>query len=133
VQQALRNAGAPLGSAILGSVLAAAYVSRLSLAGLSPAAAHAARAGVFGGVAAARALNSPSLLASVRAAFVHGLDVALPVSLGFAAAGIALTLIFMPARAGPPAGGAQPATARRRARCRRAPSLRPVRRSMVIG
>lgn len=55
---------------------------------------------MFGGVAVARALKSASLLASVRAAFVHGMDVALLVSLGFAAAGIVLTLIFMPARAG---------------------------------
>jgi DHA2 family multidrug resistance protein-like MFS transporter len=55
---------------------------------------------VFGGVAVARALKSASLLASVRAAFVHGMDVALLVSLGFAVAGIVLTLIFMPARAG---------------------------------
>jgi hypothetical protein len=100
VQQALRNTGAPLGSAVLGSALTSAYVSRLGLAGLSPAATHAARRSVFGGVAVARALKSASLLASVRAAFVHGMDVALLVSLGFAVAGIVLTLIFMPARAG---------------------------------
>jgi MFS transporter, DHA2 family, multidrug resistance protein len=100
VQQALRNVGAPLGSAVLGSALTSAYVSHLRLAGLSPAAAHAARPSVFGGVAVARALKSAPLLASVRAAFVHGMDVALLVSLGFAAAGIVLALIFMPARAG---------------------------------
>ena len=100
VQQALRNVGAPLGSAVLGSALTSAYVSHLRLAGLSPAAGHAARTSVFGGVAVARALKSAPLLASVRAAFVHGMDVALLVSVGFAVAGIVLALIFMPARAG---------------------------------
>jgi DHA2 family multidrug resistance protein-like MFS transporter len=108
VQQALRNVGAALGSAVLGSALTSAYVSHLGAAGLSPAAAHAARQSVFGGVAVARALKSAPLLASVRAAFVHGMDVALLVSLGFAAAGIVLALTFMPARVGPPV--AQPET-----------------------
>ena len=106
VQQALRNVGAPLGSAVLGSALTSAYVSHLGPAGLSPAAARAARQSVFGGVAVAQALKSAPLLASVRAAFVHGMDVALLVSLGFAAAGVVLALLFMPARVGSPA--AQP-------------------------
>jgi DHA2 family multidrug resistance protein-like MFS transporter len=100
VQQALRNVGAPLGSAVLGSALTSAYVSHLDPAGLSPAAAHAARQSVFGGVAVARTLRSAPLLASVRAAFVHGMDVALLVSLGFAIAGVVLALIFMPGRVG---------------------------------
>jgi DHA2 family multidrug resistance protein-like MFS transporter len=102
VQQALRNVGAPLGSAVLGSALTSAYVSHLGPAGLSPAAAHAARQSVFCGVAVARALKSAPLLASVRAAFVHGMDAALLVSLGFAIAGVVLALIFMPARVGRP-------------------------------
>jgi EmrB/QacA subfamily drug resistance transporter len=101
VLQALKNTGAPLGSAILGSVLIGAYISRLHLAGLSPPAAHAVRESVFGGVAVARALGSPSLLISVHAAFVHGTDIALLVSVGFALLGFVLSLVFLPARAQP--------------------------------
>ena len=104
VLQALKNTGVPLGAAILGSALTYAYVSRLVLAGRPPAAAHAARQSMFGGVAVARALHSAAVLATVRAAFVHGMDIALIVSAGFAVAGIVLALIFMPARPGPPAG-----------------------------
>jgi hypothetical protein len=103
VLQALKNTGAPLGSAILGSALISAYVSRLHLAGLPPVAVHAVRGSVFGGVAVAHALGSQSLLSSVRAAFVHGIDVALLVSVGFAFVGLVLSLVFLPARAQPPA------------------------------
>ncbi|HUA96444.1 MAG TPA: MFS transporter, partial [Acidimicrobiales bacterium] len=103
VLQALKNTGAPLGSAILGSVLISAYVGRLHLGGLPPVAAHAARQSVFGGVAVARRLHSPALLTSVRASFVHGTDVALLVSVGFALLGLVLSLAFLPAHARPTA------------------------------
>jgi EmrB/QacA subfamily drug resistance transporter len=103
VLQALKNTGAPLGSAILGSALISAYVSRLHLAGLPPVAVHVVRQSVFGGVAVAHALRSPTLLNSVRAAFVHGTDVALLISVGFAFLGLVLSLVFLPARARPPA------------------------------
>ncbi len=103
VLQALKNTGAPLGAAILGSVLISAYVSRLHFGGLPPVAADAMRQSVFGGVAVAHALHSPGLLTSVRAAFVHGTDVALLVSVGFALLGFVLSLAFLPAHAGPPA------------------------------
>src|ERR1019366_8324685 len=103
VLQALENTGAPLGAAIVGSALASAYASRLHLAGLPPAAATAVRQSIFGGVAAARALHSPLLLTSVRAAFVHGVDVALAVSAGFALVGLVLSLLFLPGRPQPPA------------------------------
>ena len=52
--------------------------------GLPPAAAAAVRQSVFGGVAVAQKLHSASLLASVRMAFVHGMDLALAVSGGIA-------------------------------------------------
>ena len=103
VLQSLKNTGAPLGSAIMGSVLISAYVSRLHLAGLPPAAAYTVRGSVFGGVAVAHALGSKSLATSVRAAFVHGIDDALLVSVGFALVGLVLTLVFLPARARPAA------------------------------
>jgi len=96
VLQALKTAGAPLGAAIVGSALASAYVSRLHLAGLPPAAAAVVRQSVFGGVTVARVLHSPLLLTSVQGAFVHGVDVALAVSAGFALAGLLLSLLFLP-------------------------------------
>jgi DHA2 family multidrug resistance protein-like MFS transporter len=100
--QAIKNVGAPLGLAILGSVLTSAYQAHLHLAGLTSAAA-AARASVFGGVVVARQLRSASVLASVRAAFVHGMDAALLMSAGIAAVGMVLTLILLPGRPKPAA------------------------------
>jgi len=97
--QAMKNVGAPLGAAVLGSALISAYQADLHLTGLSPAAAKAVRESVFGGVAVADQLRSVSLLESVRAAFVHGMDVSLTVSAGIAVAGVVLTLAFMPGRA----------------------------------
>ena len=70
-------------------------------------AVHDTRGSIFGGVAIARALGSQSLLRSVREAFVHGIDVALLVSVGFAFVGLLLTLVFLPARAEPSAGAAE--------------------------
>jgi Na+/melibiose symporter-like transporter len=101
VMQAFQKIGAPFGAAILGSVLSSGYLSRLDLAGLPPAAAEAVRGSVFGGVAVAARIGSPSLLSSVRAAFVHGMDVALMVSVGIAVGGMVLALVFMPRRARP--------------------------------
>ncbi|WP_256726008.1 MFS transporter [Streptomyces sp. IMTB 2501] len=96
VLQAVNKVGAPFGSAILGSVLLTAYQSHLTLPSLPPAAVHATRSGVFGGISVARETGSSSLLASVRDSFVHGLDVSLVVSSGFALAGLVCTLLFLP-------------------------------------
>src|SRR5262245_25817139 len=92
VLQACNKTGAPLGTAILGSVLSSAYLARLDLPGL-PA---AARESVFGGVAVAQAAHSSALLQAVRGAFVHGMDVALLVSAAIAVAGALATLAFLP-------------------------------------
>jgi MFS family permease len=110
VLQALKNTGAPLGAAILGSTVASVYVSRLDLAGVPPAPAQTTRQSVFGGLAVARALHSNTLLISVKTAFVHGLDEALVVSFGFAIAGLVLALIFLPThvRASTEAEGKRP-------------------------
>jgi hypothetical protein len=56
-------------------------------------AAAAVRQSVFRGVAVAQKIHSASLLASVRAAFMHGMDMALLVSAGIALAGVVLTLL----------------------------------------
>ena len=99
LMQAFQKIGAPFGAAILGSVLASSYQARLHLAGLPAAAAKTVRESVFGGVAVAHHLGSPSLLRSVRSAFVQGMDVALVVSAGIALAGLVLAVAFLPRRA----------------------------------
>ncbi|HSR26377.1 MAG TPA: MFS transporter, partial [Candidatus Eisenbacteria bacterium] len=99
VLQALKNTGAPLGAAILGSVLSSTYQTDLHPAGLPPAAARAVEGSVFGGLAVASQLHSAALLESVRAAFVHGIDAALVVSAGIAIAGMLIAVAFLPGRA----------------------------------
>jgi DHA2 family multidrug resistance protein-like MFS transporter len=96
VLQAVNKVGGPFGTAILGSVLSSVYLSHLVLAGLPVAAATAVKQSVFAGVAIAQQLGSASLLASVREAFVRGMDVALLVSAGIALVGLVLTLLFLP-------------------------------------
>jgi EmrB/QacA subfamily drug resistance transporter len=99
VLQALQKVGSPLGAAILGSVISSAYQGRLHLAGLPSQVASVVKQSVFGGVAVAQHLHSSLLLASVRTAFVYGMDVALLVSVGIAVVGIVLALIFLPGKA----------------------------------
>jgi DHA2 family multidrug resistance protein-like MFS transporter len=101
VLQAVNKLAGPLGSAVLGSVLVAAYQARVDLSGLPGPAATAARASVFGAVAVAHQLGAPALLDSARAAFVHGMAHALIVSAGIALAGALLAALFLPARATP--------------------------------
>ena len=96
VMQAVNKTGAPLGIAILGSVLSAGYLAKLDLVGVSKVAAAAVRQSVFGGVAVAHQIHSPELLASVQRAFVHGMDLALLVSAVIALVGTVLTVIFLP-------------------------------------
>jgi EmrB/QacA subfamily drug resistance transporter len=98
VMQAIQKVGAPFGAAILGSVLSSAYQSQLNLAGLPTAIATVVKESFFGGLTVAMKLGSIQLLESVRAAFVHGMDVSLIVAAGIAAAGFILTLAFLPGR-----------------------------------
>jgi MFS transporter, DHA2 family, multidrug resistance protein len=102
---AMRQVGAALGAAILGTVLSSAYQARLDLAGLPATAASAVRSGVSGGVEVARRLGSAPLLHSVESAFVHGLDVMLWCCAGIALASALLALAFLPRRAGAPDQG----------------------------
>ncbi len=96
---AMRQVGATIGVAVLGTVLLSAYRSQLDLGGLPAAAAGAARTGVIAGVDVALHLHSPALLDSVRAAFSHGLDVMLAVCAGIAGLSALLALAFLPRRA----------------------------------
>jgi DHA2 family multidrug resistance protein-like MFS transporter len=104
---ALRQVGATLGAAILGTVLSSAYQARLDLAGMPAATAGAVRSGVSGGLEVARRLGSAPLLHSVQTAFVHGLDVMLWCCAGIAVASAVLALAFLPRRAGAPAESPQ--------------------------
>lgn len=98
VLQAVNKVGAPFGSAVLGSVLLAAYQSHLTLPPLPAPAADAARSGLFGGMAVAEKLHSAPLVESVRSSFTHGMDQALVVSGAIAVVGLLLAIVFMPAR-----------------------------------
>jgi EmrB/QacA subfamily drug resistance transporter len=101
LMQAVQKLGSPLSAAVLGSVVNSGYQDRLDLAGLPAAAAGAVRESVFAGVAVARQIGSPALLAGVRSAFVHGLGLMLWISAGIAAAGVVLAVVFLPARVPP--------------------------------
>ena len=103
---AMRQVGATIGVAVLGTVLLSAYRSHLDLGGLPAAAAGAVRTGVGAGVAVAGALHSAALLGEVRAAFAHGLDVMLAVCAGIAGLSALLALAFLPRQ---PRAAAQPA------------------------
>lgn len=108
VMQALQKVGAPFGTAILGSVLLSVYQGSLHLVGLPAAVRSLVQESIFGGVAVAHQLGSAALLASVRAAFVQGMDVALLVSTGIAVVGIVLAVAFLPGKARSKAGGTEP-------------------------
>jgi EmrB/QacA subfamily drug resistance transporter len=110
--QAMQKVGAPLGSAILGSVLVTVYQSQLTLSGLPPALAETVRRSVFAGVAVSDRLHSPALLASVHQAFVRGMDTALLVSAGIAAIAMLLAVVFMPGRQAAVVAGPETAEAR---------------------
>jgi EmrB/QacA subfamily drug resistance transporter len=86
----------PLGTAVLGSVLSSAYLTRLDVSALPPSAASSARESIFGAVAVAHELHSSVLLASARMAFVHGMDLALLVAGCTAVLGVVLAAAFLP-------------------------------------
>ena len=77
-------------------MLSSGYHARVQVEGLPRAAATAVRGSLFGGIAVADRLGSAPLLRSVRAAFVHGMDLAMVVSAGIALAGLVLALAFLP-------------------------------------
>jgi MFS transporter, DHA2 family, multidrug resistance protein len=95
---AMRQVGATIGVAVLGTVLSNAYRSHLAVTGLPGPVAGIARSSVAAGVAVAHTLRSASLLESVRTAFVGGLDIMLWTCAGIAIASAALALAFLPRR-----------------------------------
>jgi len=96
---ALRQVGATIGVAVLGTVLDSVYRSHLAVTHLPAASAAAAKASVVEGVSIAHRLGSAALLSSSRSAFVTGLDTMLWVCGGIAVASAILALLFLPRRA----------------------------------
>ena len=103
---AMRQVGATIGVAVLGTILASVYRSHLTVTGLPAAAAKATQSSVVAGAGVAHQLGSVSLLDSVRHAFVAGLDTMLWVCAGIALASAILAVIFLPRRAEGTAGAA---------------------------
>jgi MFS transporter, DHA2 family, multidrug resistance protein len=97
---AMRQVGATIGVAVLGTVINDAYRNQLHLGGLPAQAASAVRASVGAGVEAAKAAHSIPLLDMVHDAFVHGMGIMLWVCAGIALASALLALFFLPRRAG---------------------------------
>ncbi|MBV9206787.1 MAG: MFS transporter [Actinobacteria bacterium] len=96
---AMRQVGATIGVAVLGTVLNSVYRGHLDVTGLPAAAGAAAKSSVVAGVAVAGQLGSPALLDAVRHAFVTGLDTMLWVCGGIALASAVLAVGFLPRRA----------------------------------
>jgi len=96
---AMRQVGATIGVAVLGTVLDSVYRGHLTVTHLPAAAAAAARSSVVAGTGVAHALGSAGLLDSVRHAFVQGLDTMLWACGGIALVSAILALIFLPRRA----------------------------------
>ncbi|HEU5161441.1 MAG TPA: MFS transporter [Streptosporangiaceae bacterium] len=95
----IRLVGGALGSAVLGSLLSAGYRGHVAVAGLPDPAAKAVRQGLGGGVAVAERLGDPALLGSVRAAFVHGMDLVLVTGAGLLLVTAIITVALLPGRA----------------------------------
>jgi hypothetical protein len=96
---ALRQVGATIGVAVLGTVLDSVYRSHLAVTHLPAAAAAVAKGSVVEGVGIAHRLGSAALLDSARSAFVAGLDAMLWVCGGIALMSAILAVIFLPRRA----------------------------------
>ncbi|MEU0935187.1 MFS transporter [Embleya sp. NPDC005971] len=96
--QTLRQVAGALGVAILGSVLASAYLDRIDTAGRPGPVADAARDSIGGAVKVSDHGADPTLLDSAREAFVHGMNLSLLIcgiaSLVFTVA----VAIFLPRR-----------------------------------
>ena len=95
---AMRQVGATIGVAVLGTVLNNVYQARLAPAALPAPVADVAKSSVTAGVAVAHELGSAQLLTAVRTAFVHGLDIMLWTCGGIALASALLALAFLPRR-----------------------------------
>ncbi len=93
---AMRQVGATIGVAVLGTVLGSVYRSKLVVTSLPSSVADAARGSVGTGVTVAGRLHSAQLLAAVHSAYASGVDVMLWVCAGIAIAAAVLAALFLP-------------------------------------
>jgi hypothetical protein len=105
----MRQVGATIGVAVLGTVLNSVYQSRLHLGGLPHALAGAARDSVTGGLAVAHATHSAALLTTVRGAYSGGLDIMLWVCAAIAVLAAVVAAVYLPRQADPEPAGPRPA------------------------
>jgi EmrB/QacA subfamily drug resistance transporter len=105
---AMRQVGATIGVAVLGTVLSTVYRGKLVTTGLAAAVAAAAKSSVGTGVAVALRIRSPELLAAVHTAYAGGVDVMLWVCAAIAIAAAILAALFLPRQ---PLGAAEPTAA----------------------
>jgi MFS transporter, DHA2 family, multidrug resistance protein len=96
LMQAVRQVGGTLGVALLGTVLASGYRSRLHTSYLPAALAHPLHESVAAGVAVGRELHDEVLVQMVRAAFVHGMALTLTLSGSVVVVGTILAARFLP-------------------------------------
>lgn len=96
VVMTFRQVGGALGVAVLGSVLAQAYLDQLPTAGLPAPIAAAARDSVVGAVTVATSQHIPALAVSAQAAYLHAMVVVLGVCAGIVLVTAALTALLMP-------------------------------------
>ena len=76
----LRNAGAALGPAVLGTVAITRYHDRLGALGTSPI-----RDSVIAGVSTARHLHDTAMLTHIQSAYISGMSLLLAISAGICA------------------------------------------------
>jgi MFS transporter, DHA2 family, multidrug resistance protein len=93
---AMRQVGATIGVAVLGTVLNSVYRSKLTVTEWPANVLAATRSSVGTGVAVAQHLHSPLLLAAVRMAYATGVDVMLWVCAAIAITAAALATLFLP-------------------------------------
>jgi MFS transporter, DHA2 family, multidrug resistance protein len=102
LMSAMRQVGATIGVAVLGTVIATVYQNRLHLPGVPASLAAAARSSVAAGVAVAKQAPAPqsaALLGAVHQAYTAGLDVMLWICAGIAIAAAVLAALFIPRNA----------------------------------
>ena len=95
---AMRQVGATIGVAVLGTVLGSVYRGHLDVSRLPAQAAGVARTSVTGGIAVASQSRLVLPLDGVRTAFTDALDTMLWVCAGIALAAAVLALAFLPRR-----------------------------------
>ncbi len=115
VNDATRLIGGTLGVAVLGSVYASGYGSRLTattppeVPGQVSAVAHQSVGAAYGAADGLARLGHPAIGQALRLAstnaFLHGLTIGAVVAGGVAAAGAILTAVFLPAQPAQPATG----------------------------